>query len=182
MPRLSWRKYIQKVRYNTHITYIIWSRVVSHFCCLFLGFDVDSVITDIKESIERDTAAENSFGWDIIFKPTPAFRRIMVVGVSTAVSQQAVGIDAIQYFLIDILNQSGVSGQLQQTMILIFLGIIKLAFIVVGGKLFDRKGRRPLFFVSFAGEYRDPSTVYTNDLLLHAYSRILTYTIPAFSF
>jgi sugar porter (SP) family MFS transporter len=117
------------------------------------GFNVDSVIADIKESIERDTAAEHSFGWDIVFKPTPAFRRIMVVGVGMAVSQQAVGIDAIQYFLIDILDKSGVTGQLQQTLILIFLGIVKLAFIVVGGKLFDRKGRRPLFFTSLVGMF-----------------------------
>ena len=116
------------------------------------GFDVDQVIADIKEAIERDTAAEHSFGWGIIFKPTPAFRRILWVGVGTAISQQAVGIDAIQYFLIDILDQSGVSGQTQQTLILIFLGIIKLAFIVLGGKLFDRKGRRPLFFLSLTGE------------------------------
>ena len=31
------------------------------------------------------------------------------------------------------------------------LGLIKLVFIVVGGKLFDRTGRRPLFFVSLLG-------------------------------
>lgn len=110
------------------------------------------MVQDIQESIERDTVAEKTFGWNIVFKPTPAFRRIMWVGVGTAISQQAVGIDAIQYFLIDILDQSGVTGQLQQTLILIFLGIIKLAFIVVGGKLFDRKGRRPLFFLSLIGE------------------------------
>lgn len=36
-------------------------------------------------------------------------------------------------------------------MVLIFLGFLKLAFIIVGGKLFDRKGRRPLFFASLAG-------------------------------
>lgn len=113
---------------------------------------MDPVVADIKESIERDTAAEHTFGWNIIFKPTPAFRRILWVGVGTAISQQAVGIDAIQYFLIDILKKSGIDGQTQQTLILIFLGIIKLAFIVVGGKLFDRKGRRPLFFASLIGE------------------------------
>ena len=117
------------------------------------GYDVSPVVEDIRESIERDEAAEHTCGWHIIFKPTPAFRRILWVGVGTAISQQAVGIDAIQYFLITILDQSGVTGQLQQTLILIFLGIIKLAFIVVGGKLFDSKGRRPLFFVSLAGEY-----------------------------
>lgn len=112
---------------------------------------MEPVVYDIKESIERDEAAEHSFGWSIIFHPTPAFRRIMWVGVGTAITQQAVGIDAIQYFLIAILDESGVTGQTQQTLILIFLGIIKLAFIVLGGKLFDRKGRRPLFFVSLTG-------------------------------
>jgi MFS family permease len=104
----------------------------------------------------------------------------MVVGVGMAVSQQAVGIDAIQYFLIDILDKSGVTGQLQQTLILIFLGIVKLAFIVVGGKLFDRKGRRPLFFTSLVGEYRYMHMLYWPASMQQSNSHSF-HSIPSFS-
>lgn len=113
---------------------------------------MDPVVDDIKESIERDATAEKEVGWNIIWHPTPAFRRMLWVGVGTAIAQQAVGIDAIQYFLIDILYQSGVQSQNSQTLVLIFLGLVKLFFVYVGGKLFDRCGRRPLFFVSLVGK------------------------------
>jgi len=115
------------------------------------GYDVDAVVTDIKLNIQRDTEAEHAIGWDVILFPTPAFRRMLVVGIGTAIAQQAVGIDAIQYFLVYILDQSGIQGDLEKTGILIGLGIIKLFFIVIAGKLFDTRGRKPLILFSCAG-------------------------------
>ena len=88
---------------------------------------------------------------DVIFFPSPAFKRMLLVGVGTAVAQQAVGIDAIQYFLTFILDESGIKTRASQTVVLIALGLIKLVVIVLAGHLFDRKGRRPLFFVSLIG-------------------------------
>ena len=88
---------------------------------------------------------------DVILFPTPAFKRMLLVGVGTAIAQQAVGIDAIQYFLVYILDESGVKSRKAQMGILIVLGIIKLTFIVLAGHLFDKRGRRPLFFVSLIG-------------------------------
>ena len=76
---------------------------------------------------------------------------MLLVGVGTAIAQQAVGIDAIQYFLVYILDESGIKSRSAQMGLLILLGIIKLAVIVLAGHLFDRKGRRPLFFVSLLG-------------------------------
>lgn len=76
---------------------------------------------------------------------------MLLVGVGTAIAQQLVGIDAIQYFLVFILDESGIKSRPAQTTILIVLGIIKLVVIVLAGHLFDRRGRRPLFFVSLLG-------------------------------
>ena len=115
------------------------------------GFDVEPVVKNIKEALERERIAEQAIGWNVILFPTPAIRRMLIVGILTAVSQQAVGIDAIQYYLIDVLEESGVESEKGRLGILMLLGVLKLAFVVVGGKLFDRKGRRPLFFVSLAG-------------------------------
>jgi MFS family permease len=105
----------------------------------------------MKEALEREQAAGKALGWDIVLFPSPAFRRMLLVGVGVAVGQQAVGIEAVQYFLVYILDESGIKTRAGQTGILLFLGLVKLAFIVVGGKLFDRRGRRPLFFVSLCG-------------------------------
>jgi len=55
------------------------------------GFNVDPVLADIKEAIERDTTAKLSVGWDFLCSNSPALRRMMIVGVGTAIAQQAVG-------------------------------------------------------------------------------------------
>ena len=115
------------------------------------GFDVDPVTQDIKEALERERIAENNVGWNMILFPTRAIRRMLIVGVGTAMAQQAVGIDAIQYYLIDVLDESGIKSDKAQLGVLMLLGLLKLLFIVVGSKLLDRRGRRPLFFVSLIG-------------------------------
>lgn len=115
------------------------------------GYDVGPVVANIRESIQQEREAENAVGWDAILFPTPAVRRMLIVGVGTAVVQQVVGIDAVQYFLMYIIAESGVKSYDARKVILISLGLLKLTFIIVAGRLFDKRGRRPLFFVSLGG-------------------------------
>jgi hypothetical protein len=122
------------------------------FCIHNLGYDVEGVINEIKEALERETAAERAVGWDVIFFPSPAFKRMLLVGIGTAVAQQLVGIDAIQYFLMFIIEEAGIDERVWQSILLIALGVLKLVVIVFAGSLFDTKGRRPLFFWSLIGE------------------------------
>jgi hypothetical protein len=124
------------------------------------GFDVGPVIEDIKDAVERERLAENAIGWNVILFPTPAIKRMMIVGVLTAVAQQAVGIDAIQYYLIDVLEESGIESEKGRLGILVLLGLLKLLFVIIGGQLFDRRGRRPLFFVSLIGTCRKRKEMY----------------------
>lgn len=114
-------------------------------------YPVQEIIDDIKEALERERIAENTIGWNVIWSPTPAFRRMLMVGVGTAVAQQLVGIDALQYYLVDVLKSSGVTSERMQSFILVCLGGVKLGVIFVSGHLFDAKGRRPLFFASLIG-------------------------------
>ena len=118
---------------------------------LFVGFDINPVTQDIKEALERERIAENAIGWNMILFPTPAIKRMLIVGIGTAVAQQAVGIDAIQYYLIDVLNESGIQAPKAQLGVLMLLGVLKLLFVIVGSKLLDRRGRRKLLFVSLLG-------------------------------
>lgn len=77
---------------------------------------------------------------------------MLLVGIGAGVSQQLVGIDAIQYFLLFIIAQAGVKDRLAQTLILIGLGLLKLFFTVVAGQVFDKRGRKPMMFLSLGGE------------------------------
>eukprot|EP00934_Nitzschia_sp_Nitz4_P007407 Nitzschia sp. Nitz4//scaffold58_size112336//36048//38913//NITZ4_004026-RA/size112336-processed-gene-0.63-mRNA-1//1//CDS//3329554968//7397//frame0 len=115
------------------------------------GVDIEPVVYDIKEAIERERVAEKAVGWRMIFFPTPAIRRMLIVGVGTAIAQQAVGIDAIQYYLLDVIKESGIESEKSQLVVLMMLGVLKLSFIVVGGRLFDTKGRKPLLYASLGG-------------------------------
>lgn len=141
------------------------------------GYDVGLIVREIKEGIEKESIAEHAVGWyvlspvkppsrcvtraihltlhcsvrNIILFPSPAFKRMLLVGVGIAISQQAVGIDAIQNFLVYILDEMGIKSRSAQAGILIVLGLIKLAVIFLAGWLFDRKGRRPLFIISLLG-------------------------------
>jgi len=115
------------------------------------GYDVGLIVREIKEGIEKESIAEHAVGWNILLFPSPAFKRMLLVGVGIAISQQAVGIDAIQNFLVYILDEMGIKSRSAQAGILIVLGLIKLAVIFLAGWLFDRKGRRPLFIISLLG-------------------------------
>lgn len=115
------------------------------------GYDVDAVVENIKDSLAKEVEAERGTGWDVILDPSPAFKRMLIVGLGSAISQQLVGIDAIQYFLIFIIAEAGIEDRLAQTWILIGLGVLKLFFTVVAGNIFDKKGRRTMMFLSLGG-------------------------------
>jgi len=116
------------------------------------GYDISPIVLDIREALEREYIAGKAMGWDAVLFPSPAYRRMLLVGIGTAVAQQAVGIEAVQYYLEVILMQAGLEERSTKlSIILIGLGILKLLFIIVGGKLFDRKGRRPVLFISLCG-------------------------------
>ena len=120
------------------------------------GFDVDAVVDDIKEALERERIAEQSTGWGVIFCPTRAFRRMLMCGLGTAVAQQAIGIDSIQYYMVDLIKDSGIESETSQLGVLMLLGFLKLIFVVVGGMLFDKRGRKPLLAISLIGMLSTP--------------------------
>lgn len=117
------------------------------------GYEVEGVLEDIRANIRREEVSGKAFGWGDILFPTPAVKRMLIVGVGVAICQQAVGVDAIQYFLIFILEHSGVDSNTKKAWILAGLGMVKLAFVVVASRQFDTRGRRPLMFLSCAGKW-----------------------------
>lgn len=112
---------------------------------------VERVMTDMKESLVLEQLANKVVGWRAILRPTPSVRRMLVVGIGIACIQQAVGIDSIMFYLMFVLEESGVKSNLGQHLALIALGTVKLVFVFVGARHFDHSGRRPLLFLSLSG-------------------------------
>jgi MFS family permease len=115
------------------------------------GYDIDKVVKDIQASLALERAASQSVGWSAIFHPSPAVHRMLLVGVGIAIIQQAVGIDAIMFYLLFVIQGSGVTSEKGQITALIVLGTVKLVFVFVGARLIDSWGRRPLLFISLIG-------------------------------
>lgn len=114
--------------------------------------DIDVVVHNIKASLRLEEAAGQALGWSsILCRPSPAVQRMLLVGIGIAIIQQAVGIDSIMFYLVFVIKQTGVSSELGQLTAIILLGLVKLGFVFVGAKLFDRLGRRPLLFISLIG-------------------------------
>jgi Sugar (and other) transporter len=116
-----------------------------------LDYDISPIVLDMKEALQREEADKKSLGWDMLLFPTPSVRRMLFIGVWASIAQQAVGIDAIQHFLIYILRESGIDSLPAQLGILISISFVKLIFIMIGGRQFDSRGRRPILFVSLCG-------------------------------
>mmetsp|Transcript_2535 Transcript_2535/g.3803 ORF Transcript_2535/g.3803 Transcript_2535/m.3803 type:complete len:240 (-) Transcript_2535:184-903(-) len=76
---------------------------------------------------------------------------MLLVGIGSAIAQQIVGIDAIQYFLTFIIERAGIEARSTQSLVLIGLGLVKVSVIVIAGNLFDTRGRRPLILRSLLG-------------------------------
>ena len=74
------------------------------------GEDLDAVIATIEENIAVETRESGSVTWAQMLRPNPALKRMLVVGIGVAVCQQLVGIDAIQYFLLFIMKESGITS------------------------------------------------------------------------
>jgi len=115
------------------------------------GTDIEEILESIKRSLEEEEIVKKNVGWDAIFKPTPAVKRMLVVGLGTAIGQQATGIDAIQYYMIEILEDVGIEGDYEQASWLILIGVLKVAVIFYAALNLDKFGRRFLLQASTFG-------------------------------
>lgn len=114
---------------------------------------VGEILQGIKDDVEEEVNAQSgSSNWlDILCSPRPAIRRMMLIGIGVGVSAQASGIDAIQYYLVFVLEAAGIKSREAQAILLTGLGILKLSIIFVASSLVDKLGRRPLMFMSLSG-------------------------------
>ena len=78
------------------------------------GFDVSDVLRNIKDDIEREKDIQQLDGWDFLLHPAPIVWRMLVVGLGIAIAHEICGIDAIQYYLVFILQALGITNEVQQ--------------------------------------------------------------------
>jgi len=77
-------------------------------------------------------------------------RRVMVIGISIAVLQQATGINSVFFYAPMIFEQSGI-GTDAAFVQAILVGLVNLVFTIAALFLIDRLGRRPLLGAGLVG-------------------------------
>ncbi|CAB9501469.1 Putative polyol transporter 2 [Seminavis robusta] len=115
------------------------------------GENVHEVVEEIGEALERERIAEEEIGWRTLLRPTPAFRRMLLLGWGMSFIMEIVGIDSIQYYLVDMIKEAGMDTMVAGSLVLVGIGIIKIQCILICSKLVDRVGRRFFVFLSLFG-------------------------------
>ncbi|CAB9501470.1 Polyol transporter [Seminavis robusta] len=116
-----------------------------------LDYSVGAVLEGMREALLRDRMSQEGRGWSIILRPTRAFRRMLRLGWGISFVSQAVGVDAITYYMLDVMSDSGVEQTTMQCASLIGFTVIKLQCIAISSRLLDRVGRRMVLFISLTG-------------------------------
>jgi MFS family permease len=109
-------------------------------------------LAEIEEAARIIAASGDKAVWrELLVRPSPVIRRMLVTGVGVQVFQQATGIDALVYYSLTIFRDAGIATERQLLAATVAVGLTKTAFIVVAIVLVDRVGRKPLLYVSTVG-------------------------------
>ncbi|TVU38211.1 hypothetical protein EJB05_11568 [Eragrostis curvula] len=107
---------------------------------------------DVVEVPQNSGGEEESRVWrELILKPSPAMRRILLTGIGIHFFQQASGIDAVVLYSPRVFKAAGITGTNPLLGTTCAVGVTKTLFILVATFLLDKVGRRPLLLTSVAG-------------------------------
>ncbi|CAO1943566.1 unnamed protein product [Urochloa humidicola] len=109
-------------------------------------------LAEIEAAAARATAGSGRAAWrELLLRPSPVVRRMLVTGLGVQFFQQATGIDALVYYSPTIFRDSGMTTESQLLAATVAVGFSKVAFIVIAIALVDRVGRKPLLYASTVG-------------------------------
>ncbi|XP_006649564.1 polyol transporter 5-like [Oryza brachyantha] len=110
--------------------------------------DDDEVVTIVRKS--RGSHGEGVWR-DLLIRPTPAVRRILIACLGLQFFQQASGIDSVVLYSPRVFDKAGLHSDSHSIGASVAVGASKTLFILVATFLLDRVGRRPLLLTSAAG-------------------------------
>ncbi|KAK2981565.1 hypothetical protein RJ640_011095 [Escallonia rubra] len=88
---------------------------------------------------------------ELILRPTPAVRRILLAAIAIHFFEHACGIEAVVLYSPRIFKKAGVTTHKKLLLATVGVGITKIVFITVATFLIDRVGRRKLLLTSVGG-------------------------------
>ncbi|CAD6267723.1 unnamed protein product [Miscanthus lutarioriparius] len=121
---------------------------------------LQEIVTSVQEATKQQQAAAGSGSaappstsvWrEILLRPTPAVRRVMIAILGLQVFQQASGVAAMVLYAPRVFSHVGITSERAVLGATVLLGAAKTVAIVVPLFLADRLGRRPMLLSSAGG-------------------------------
>ncbi|KAJ8544804.1 hypothetical protein K7X08_017387 [Anisodus acutangulus] len=88
---------------------------------------------------------------ELLLRPTPSLRWILIAGVGIHFFEHATGIEAVILYSHKIFDKAGVHDHKHQILATVGVGLTKFTFIVLSTLLIDKVGRRKLLLTSLTG-------------------------------
>ncbi|WVZ90374.1 hypothetical protein U9M48_036681 [Paspalum notatum var. saurae] len=115
---------------------------------------LQEIVASVQEAAKRAGSGSLSTGgvWrEILLRPTPAVRRVMLAILGLQVFQQASGVAALVLYAPRVFSHAGITSERAVLGATVLLGAAKTAAIVAPLFLADRLGRRPMLLASAGG-------------------------------
>ncbi|XP_058080785.1 probable polyol transporter 6 [Magnolia sinica] len=121
-------------------------------------------LQDMKAAVGIDASCTDDFVklprlkgegvWkELILRPTPTVKRILVAAIGIHFFEHATGIEAVVLYSPRIFKKAGIHSKSKLLIVTVAVGFTKTCFILVATCLLDKVGRRPLLLTSTAGMF-----------------------------
>lgn len=100
---------------------------------------------------KKEARPSTSVWRELLVRPTPSVRRVLLAVLGLQFFQQASGVAALVLYAPRVFNRAGITSQHAVLGATILLGVVKTVSIVIPLFLTDRLGRRPMLLTSAGG-------------------------------
>lgn len=120
---------------------------------LAAGIIIDEDCPDdvVKVSTEPHNKSESSVWKELILRPSPSVRWMLVTAVGIHFFEHATGIEAVMLYSPRIFKQAGVTSKDKLLLTVIGIGVTKVVCLIIATVLLDKVGRRRLLLISLGG-------------------------------
>ncbi|KAK1368579.1 putative polyol transporter 4 [Heracleum sosnowskyi] len=115
--------------------------------------EVEERLAEIQKAAGHGNAEQYEVKavWRELLHPSPGVLRMLITGCGIQCFQQITGIDTTVYYSPIIFQTAGISNKTKLLAATVAVGFTKTTFILVAILVIDRKGRKPLLYVSTIG-------------------------------
>nr|GMC62626.1 probable polyol transporter 6 [Ipomoea batatas] len=112
---------------------------------------IDDTCKDEVVKIQATTTKGGSVWRELIIRPTPTVRWMLMAAIGIHFFEHATGIEAVILYSHHIVEGAGIKDKRKKILFSVGVGLTKFIFIVVSTFLVDRVGRRKLLLTSVTG-------------------------------